>query len=385
MVAVGAAGLVVFTLARGPVDVPEVPGTGHVSKGNLQATVSATGSLNALTTVNVGSQVSGTIEHLYVDFNSPVTKGEKIARIEASLFKAQVAQARANHQSAEAALESARVQLNDALRQLERTRRMHAQHLTPDAEFDVVRFAADRARAEFRVRESALAQAEAALTLAQVNLEHATIYAPIDGVVISRDVDVGQTVAASLQAPTLFTIARDLTHMQIETEVDEAFIGSIREGQPVTFTVFAYPDRTFSGTVAQVRLNPTVEAGVVKYNCVIHVDNPDLSLKPGMTATVSIVTASVENALLVPNAALRFVPDWPRERLETVRKHLKRGQGVLWLPTGADFTPLVVSLGLAGESLTAVTGDGLEEGLTVAMPQNRPEGRPGRRRPLRLF
>ena len=166
---------------------------------------------------------------------------------------------------------------------------------------------------------ASVAQAEAALEREQVNLDYTSIHAPIDGVVISRDVDVGQTVAASLQAPTLFTIANDLTRMQVEADVDEAFIGEVKEGQPVSFTVFAYPRRRFSGSVAQVRLQPKIEAGVVKYNCIIHVDNTDLALKPGMTATVSIEVAHRDDVLTVPAAALRYVPPWPQEELEQVR------------------------------------------------------------------
>ncbi|MFQ5509934.1 MAG: efflux RND transporter periplasmic adaptor subunit [Leptospirillia bacterium] len=372
-----------LTLGRKPEDVP-LYAAGEVSRGDQITTVSATGTVNPLTTVQVGSQVSGTIERLFADFNSHVTQGQVIAQIEPSLFKAQVAQAEANRKAAEAASDKARVLLLEAKRELDRTEKLHAQELIPDSTFDTVKFAHDAATVEFEAREAAVAQTAAALTLAKVNLAHTTIYAPIDGMVVSRDVNVGQTVAASLQAPVLFTIVPDLIRMQIETEVDEAFIGAIEAGQEVNFNVFAYPHREFHGTLAQVRLNPTVEAGVVKYNCIVHVDNPDLALKPGMTATVSIVTARASDVLTVPNAALRFVPPWPPERLAKVKEEMARGQGLLWLPEGAGFRPLTVTPGLVGEVRTEVSAEGLEEGQTVALPPERSRVS-NRRRGFRLF
>ena len=230
-----------------------------------------------------------------------------------------------------------------------------------------------------------MAQSQAALDREQVNLDYTTIYAPIDGVVISRDVDVGQTVAASLQAPTLFSIADDLTRMQVEADVDEAFIGQVRQDQPVSFTVFAYPLRHFQGKVAQVRLQPKVEAGVVKYNCIIHVDNTDLALKPGMTATVSIEVARRDQTLTAPNAALRFVPTWPQEELDRVRKGLKPGQAILWWVDGDSLTPLIVTTGIIGEKTTEVSGADLTDGMTIAVPLKRQDAGRKRRFGLRLF
>ena len=187
---------------------------------------------------------------------------------------------------------------------------------------------------------------------------------------MSRDVDAGQTVAASLQAPTLFIIARDLERMQIETEVDEAFIGRIREDQPVGFRVFAYPDRVFEGRLAQIRLNPKVESGVVLYNCVIHVDNRDLALKPGMTATVTIEVERRGNILKVPNAALRYVPDPLPEGPNGCAGSFTRGEAILWLPGRDGVQPLKVGTGLAGEKMTEVRGENIEEGMEIALTRD---------------
>jgi HlyD family secretion protein len=255
-----------------------------------------------------------------------------------------------------------------------------------ESELDAARFAHDGAEMEQKAAQAALGQRRAALELAQVNLAHTRIHARIDGVVISRDVDVGQTVAASLQAPTLFVIARDLAQMQIETEVDEAFIGKIREGQPVSFRVFAYPDRVFEGRLAQIRLNPKVESGVVLYNCVIYVDNPDLALKPGMTATVAIETERRRNILKVPNAALRYVPEPLPEEAERLREELGRGEAILWSPGRDGLRPLKASTGLVGEKATEVRGEKIEEGMEIALPETRKERSPQRRhRGWRLF
>jgi HlyD family secretion protein len=173
--------------------------------------------------------------------------------------------------------------------------------------------------------------------------------------------------------------------MQVEADVDEAFIGQVQEGQPVSFTVFAYPRRQFSGSVAQVRLQPKVEAGVVKYNCIIHVDNADLALKPGMTATVSIEVAHRDNVLTVPNAALRYVPSWPQEELEQVRAGLKPGQSILWRLDGDTLTPLSVATGIIGEKVTEVSDPGLADGMTIAVPQKREDAERKRRFGLSLF
>ena len=366
------------------------PETGYavatVERGEVVGSVSATGTLSPLITVQVGSQVSGRIHRLYADFNSRVRSGDLIAEIEPSLFEAEVAQADANLRSAEAALGKAEVDVRDKQRQLDRLLKLQQDRVVSESDLDTARFAHEAAQMEQKAAEAALGQRRAALELARVNLAHTKIHAPIDGVVISRDVDVGQTVAASLQAPTLFVIARDLAQMQIETEVDEAFIGKIREAQPVRFRVFAYPDRVFEGRLAQIRLSPKVESGVVLYNCVIHVDNPDLALKPGMTATVSIETERHRGVLKVPNAALRYVPDPLPEQAERLREELERGEAILWSPGRDGLRPLRVQTGLVGEEVTEVRGGQIEEGTEIALPETRKDRSPAdRHHGWRLF
>lgn len=356
-----------------------------IKRGDLKATVSATGSVNPVITVQVGSQVSGTIQTLNADFNSRVSKGQVIAQIDSAIFDARLAEANSNLKSAQAMQDKAWVAVLDAARQLRRVEDLHKQKLVSESEVDVARFAHEAATVERRVKEAAVAQAAAGRERERVNLAYTTIYAPIDGVVISRDVDVGQTVAASLQAPTLFTIAQDLTAMQIEADVDEAFIGMIEEKQPVTFTVFAYQKRLFRGQVTQVRLKPKIEAGVVKYNCIIHVDNADLALKPGMTAMVSIQVAKRDNVLKAPNTALRYVPQWPAERLKKLRATLKPDGAVLWIEKDNQLTPIAVTLGVTGEKETEVIGDAVHEGLEVVVPSKRKDLTRKRRFSLSLF
>jgi len=357
----------------------------QVRRGDISDVVSATGTLSPINTVLVGSQVSGTIQNLYADFNDQVKQGQVIAQIDPAIFTAKRAEAEANLKNAEAARDKARIDVLDKQREYERQTGLQKKKLVAESMVDAARFAYQSAQAEHQVKVASVAQTRAALEREQVNLDYTTINAPIDGVVISRDVDVGQTVAASLQAPTLFTIANDLTRMQVEADVDEAFIGQIEEGQPASFTVFAYPNREFSGSVAQVRLQPTVEAEVVKYNCIIHVDNADLALKPGMTATVSIEVAHRDNVLTVPNAALRYVPSWPQEKLDKVRKGLKSGQAILWRLDDDTLTPLTVTTGITGEKVTEVSDPELAGDMTIAVPLKREDAKRKRRFGLRLF
>lgn len=380
-----ALGLWAFVTPNSEGEQTTVYNVAPVKRGDLTATVSATGTLNPVITVQVGSQVSGTIQTLNADFNSRVKKGQVIAQIDPAIYKARLAEADSNLKSAQASRDKAKVELRDAARQLKRVEDLYTQKLVSDSDVDAARFAHEATKVELRVKEAAVAQATAARERERVNLAYTTIYAPIDGVVISRDVDVGQTVAASLQAPTLFTIAQDLTAMQIEADVDEAFIGMIQENQPVTFTVFAYQKRSFHGQVAQIRLKPKIEAGVVKYNCIIRVDNSDMALKPGMTATVSIEVNKHENILKVPNTALRYVPQWPAERLKKLRATLKPNQAVLWIAQAGKLTPITVTPGLTGEKETEVSGDAVHEGLEVVVPGKRKDAERKRRFGLSLF
>src|ERR671922_568099 len=338
--------------------------TAAVERGAIATTVNATGVVNAVTTVQVGSQVSGIIQKLLVDFNSPVQEGEVIAQIDPAPLATKVAQrranvasmiaavqvaqattinakaavetAQANAESARANIEKSKVALADARRILERNKEMARKSLIAQNDLDTAQMTYDGAVAQLKASEAQLEaasgqlksasaqqrlaaaqeiaaaaqvdQAKAALQAAELDLEHTTIRAPVNGIVVSRSVDVGQTVAASLQAPTLFLIAQDLTKMQVDTSVSEADIGRLKEGQRATFTVDAYSNTTFTGQVVQVRNAPITVQNVVTYDAVVEVPNPDLKLKPGMTANVTFLIAERSNVLKVPNAALRFQP-----------------------------------------------------------------------------
>jgi len=282
--------------------------TVRVERGSIVSSVSATGTLNAVVTVQVGTQVSGTISKLHVDFNSPVKKGEPIALIDPALFISAVEQARGNALNAEANLAKARITLADAKRTLERYRQLLEQGIVAQSDLDTNQTAYDSARAGVKAAEAQLIQNRGALKQAQTNLTYTTIRSPVDGIVVSRNVDVGQTVAASFQTPTLFTIAQDLTKMEIDTSVDESDISRLKVGQPANFTVDAYADQQFVGKVIQIRNAPVVTQNVVTYVVVIGVNNKELKLKPGMTANVSVQSQRRDNVLKVPSAALRFKP-----------------------------------------------------------------------------
>lgn len=280
-----------------------------LDRGDIVETVGATGTLQAVTTVQVGSQVSGTIQSLGADFNSAVKKGQVIARLDPSSFEARLGQARANLISARANVERARAATADAQQKYGRAKELFATSLVPQSDLETAKATYDGAVAQQKANEAAVSQAEAGLNQAQVDLDHTVIATPIDGVVINRAVDVGQTVAASFQAPVLFIIANDLTRMQVNAAVDEADIGRVKAGEDVSFRVDAYPDRSFPGRVEQVRLQPQTIQNVVSYNTIISVDNSEQKLMPGMTATVSIVVRKAENVLRLPASALRFRPE----------------------------------------------------------------------------
>ncbi|HXR46032.1 MAG TPA: efflux RND transporter periplasmic adaptor subunit [Candidatus Limnocylindrales bacterium] len=265
-----------------------------VTRGELTKLVTATGTLNPVTNVTVGCQVSGRISKLYVDFNSPVTNSQLIAEIDPRTYEAAMEQASADLANANANLELQQVEAH-------RSGELFTNQLVSVSDYDTAIANLHEAEAMVKIKQASLDNAKA-------NLGYCKIYSPVDGIVISRDVDVGQTVAASLQSPTLFQIANDLTKMQIDSSVAEADVGGVTEKQEVIFTVDAYPDRTFHGEVTQVRNSPTTVNNVVTYDCVIGVTNSDYKLKPGMTANVSITVAQHENALTIPNGALRFRP-----------------------------------------------------------------------------
>ena len=307
LVILGAGGYFAYERFKSPPSSLQLV-TATVSRGNVVAGIDATGRLQAVRTVQVGSQVSGTIKTLNADFNSVVSRGQVVAELEPSLFETQVEQAEATVTRMRADLERSRVQVEDAQLKLARARDLHARELLPKADLETAEANSRTAQAAVKSAEAQLVQGQASLNQTKVNLSHTVITAPIDGVVISRNVDVGQTVAASMQAPTLFEIANDLTQMQVNANIDEADIGQIQPGQPVRFQVDAYPGQTFTGVVAQVRLNPVIEQNVVSYVTVISVPNPEMRLRPGMTANVTVEVAREDNTLLVPSSAVRFSP-----------------------------------------------------------------------------
>jgi HlyD family secretion protein len=354
--------------------------TAPVTRGSIVSAIAATGTLEAVTTVQVGSQVSGTIQSLGADFNSIVRKGQVIARLDPSLFQTEVDSARANLSSAQADLQRTQVALSDAQTKAARARQLADKQLIPATDLEAAVVAERTADAQVRSEQAQLAQAKAALTQAQVNLDKTVITSPIDGIVIGRSVDVGQTVAASLQAPTLFTLAADLSEMQVNANIDESDLGNIRTRQSVSFRVDAYPTRTFKGTVTQIRLDPVVSQNVVTYAAIISAPNPALELKPGMTANITIEVARKDDVLRVPSAALRFRPtEGALSALGQDPKVLAQNRasgtassgaaagasGTVWMFDGT-LHAVPVTLGVTDGANTEVLGDALHEGTVLA-------------------
>jgi HlyD family secretion protein len=283
---------------------------------DMVVTVSATGNLEPTNTVDVGIEVSGTIKDVLVDYNDPVRVGQVLARLDTVKLASKVKSSKAAYQAAKAVLAESEVSLADAENEYERLQRMFKAtegNFPSDKELDVARFAYQRAVAARKAALAQVEQAKASWQSDEDDLRKAVVVSPMNGIVLDRKVDPGQTVAASLQTPVLFTLAEDLTRMEVVVSVDEADVGSVAEGQEVTFTVDAYPQRTFEGKVTQVRLNSVIIDGVVTYEAVVAVDNTEGLLRPGMTATADIITRRVKDALMVPNAALRYRPLMKRE------------------------------------------------------------------------
>jgi HlyD family secretion protein len=350
--------------------------TARLERGTIISNVAATGNLSAVTTVQVGTQVSGTIQKLYVDYNSRVKKGQTIAEIDPSLFNASVEQSQGNFLSAEANLQKAKVALADAERTIQRNKKMLAGGIISQSDYDAAETAWQSAQTSVKAAEGSVAQTRGSLMQSKTNRRYSVIRSPVDGVIISRAIDVGQTVAASFQTPTLFTIAQDLTKMQIEVSVDEADISRIQLDQKASFTVDAYPEQSFRGKVVQIRSAPIINQNVVTYVTVVNVDNTDLKLKPGMTANVSIEVARRDDALKLPPAALRFKPkskgDDSKEKRQAGGKPGGRkgssGQQVYILK---DNTPVAVPVktGIASNSSIELVESTLKEGDEVIIEQ----------------
>ena len=334
------------------------------TRGSIVSTVSATGTLEAVTTVQVGSQVSGMIEALHADFNSIVKKGQVLARLDQSLFKSALDQAQANLVRAEADYERTRVMLVDAETKLSRARELADRQLIAANELDTADVNQKTAAVQLRSAQASVGQARASVEQARVNLAKTVIASPIDGIVVSRDVDVGQTVAASMSAPNLYLIAADLTQMQLNASIDESDLGKVAEGQPVAFTVDAYPGETFRGVVKQVRLSPVVQSNVVTYATIISAPNPQLKLMPGMTASLSIEVDRRDDVLRIPAAAARFKPT--AEMLEALGAGARpRSGSVVWRADGGMISPVPVKTGLSDGMWTEVVDAPFTEGTQL--------------------
>ena len=330
--------------------------TEPITRGDIQATVTATGTVNAVTTVQVGTQVSGTIRTLYVDFNSRVKKGQLIAQIDPSTFEAQVQQAEANLHSAQASLDKSNTALVDAKRTFDRNKELYSKNLVPKSDLDTAETNYESAKAQVSSSKAQIEQAKASLDFAKQNLAYTKIVSPVDGVVISRNVDVGQTVAASFQTPTLFTIAQDLTKMQIDTNVAESDIGVVKVGQDVEFSVDAYPDTVFKGKVWQIRQAPITVQNVVTYDVVIQVNNRDLRLMPGMTANVSIIIMTRNDVIRITNAALRF-----RFTERPAGGGEKKGPAV-WVLENGKPKRVIITPGISDGTYTEIVSGDLKDG-----------------------
>lgn len=361
--------------------------TAKIERGTVTQTVTATGTINPVITVQVGSQVSGIIKALYADFNSVVKAGQVVAQLDPAPFRTVVTQMEASLQNALGNVARARADL--ALQKLnyDRASTLFEQRLNAQQDVDNSRAAFETSQANLQIAEAQVKQARAQLDTAKVNLEYTTIHSPVHGIVISRNVDVGQTVAASFQAPVLFLIAKDLTKMQVDTNVSESDVGGITEGKNTTFVVDAYPNQVFNGKVVQVRNAPITVQNVVTYDIVIGVDNTDLRLRPGMTANVSIIVARRDDVLKVPNQALRFKPSLVKggERTDgpaALASGKREGGGKddkskskVWLrDTQGELVPVELKTGITDGSYSEVVDGSLKEGDEVIIGVDMPRG-----------
>jgi HlyD family secretion protein len=374
----GAVGFVLYR--RGRSEEPVVWKTTKVTKGSVEQVVTATGQVNAVVTVQVGSQVSGTIASLGADFNSKVDKGQVIAQLDPTRFKANLEQTQASLKAAQAQVERNRVESEQAKRDHARGQALFEKQVIGAAELEALLAKRDATRVGLVAAQAQVAQARAAVGMARVDLERTTIRAPIAGTVLNRAVDVGQTVAASLQAPVLFTIAQDLTNMEVRAAIDEADVGKLKEGLEARFRVDAYPAEEFVAKIFMVRSQPNVQQNVVSYDAILRVDNPDGKLRPGMTANVRIISERRDSVPRVPNAALRFKPPTDllvpsgEDEAKAGKGEEKRGGGRkgrtsarVYKPQGNKVTMVRFKPGISDDEFTEVLGDGLREGDEIIL------------------
>jgi len=359
MAAIGALGVGIYAYERATAESAPAYRLGQVERTSLTSTVSSTGTLSAVQTVQVGTQVSGQVAAINVDFNDKVKKGQLLARIDQTLQRQAVG-------NAQAGVARVQAQLVQAKAAYDQSKTLYDEKIITQTEYDT-------AKSDYAVAQANLTSAQIALDQARQNLAYTNIYAPIDGVVVDRNVNVGQTVAASLQAPQLFLIANDLSRMQILASVDESDIGRIKPGQPVSFTVQSYPNDSFPGTVSQVRLKDSTQNNVVSYTAVVNVKNPGGKLLPGMTATTTFVTDSISGALTVPNAALRFSPTTATATSAAPARG-SRGSAVWTLDAKNQPVRLAVRTGLTDGQRTQITGKGVTDGLKVVIGASTAQG-----------
>lgn len=341
--------------------------TKKAERGVIIEKVTASGVINPISTVNIGTQVSGTISEIYVDYNSKVEKNQKLAQIDPALFEATVAQRKAALDIAKAQVDVVKNDIVYYKKHLDRVKKLNKSQYSADKELESAQRDYDNAIAQQALNEAQVMQAQASLLAAEIDLRYTKIISPVDGIVVSKEVEVGQTVAASFQTPTLFNVAEDLTMMQIEASVVEADIAKVKEGQTVEFSVDSFPDETFLGVVTQVRNEAITTSNVVTYEVIIEIDNKDLKLKPGMTANVEVITAKNDDALLVPNKAMRFyITD---ENGETKRY---KDKGV-WILRNNKPERIVVKTGVSDDENTEITEGNLKAGDAVIMENKNTE------------
>jgi HlyD family secretion protein len=382
-----AAGILIWK-AKGAANAPQYK-TEAIRQGSLTVTVRATGTLQPINQVEVSSELSGIVKDVAVDYNDHVKVGQPLARLDTTKLEAQLTQSKAALESARAKLlqnQATVAETTSKLKQYKRVRELSDNKVPSQSEMDAAEAAFERAKADAAAARAAVSQAEATVQANETDLRKAVIRSPINGVVITRSVEPGQTVASSLQAPVLFELAEDLGQMQLEVDVDEADVGKVRQGQNASFSVDAYPDRSFQARITQVRYGSKTSEGVVTYQTILNVKNPDLSLRPGMTATADIVVRNVENAILVPNAALRFSPPQtneeakpsrglvgsllprpPQQKKEDNKNDTRKKQQQVWLINKGKLTPVAVSTGATDGIVTEIAPGPVDAGTQVVV------------------
>ena len=338
--------------------------TQKLERGKIIQKITASGIINPISTVNIGTQVSGSISEIFVDYNSVVKKGQLLAQIDPALFEATVAQRRAALDIAKAEVEVSKNDIVYYKKHLERIKKLNSSRYSADKELESAQRDYDNAIVQLKLQEAQVKQAEAQLNSAEIDLHYTKIVSPVDGIVVSKEVEVGQTVAASFQTPTLFNVAEDLTKMQIEASIVEADISKVKDGQKVEFSVDGYPDEVFVGEVTQVRNQAITTSNVVTYEVIIEIDNSAQKLKPGMTANVEIITAEKDNALLAPNKALRF---YMEDENGQTQRYPDKG---IWVMDGETPRRITIKIGISDDEETEVISDDLREGMDVILEKS---------------